>query len=315
MYDFLNDALFPKFRKFNSEDYSAYTIVYEKLFAPHADISPANLLEWLDIDNSLEVSRLDNAIVLRYNNPFEHNDTNYLILEPSISKHHIQKIYELGSTANTVLIREQPKLFVEHIEHDTDVLMTPNRASYEYILDAKQHATLQGTDFYRQRYEVNAFERKYPKDTLSLRIVETPSEKDKNLLRNLLSLWPLTANIANSLKNNREREAIERAINSLNSLNRPVAILSLDDQPIAFALYAVYGDTAIVGHVKVNYQLPFIFNYMVHRLAKHFADESVRYINFEQDLGIDGLREHKTRLRPVKMLEKVDITLRSEESQ
>ncbi len=314
MYDFLNDALFPKFRKFVSEDYSSYTAIYKKYFAPHADISPANLLEWLDIDDTLEISRLDDAIILKYNNPFEDNDINYLILEPVVSKDHIQKVYKHAGIDSRCIIREQPKLLVEHLENDSDLVLAPNRTSNEYILDVNQHASVEGTEFYRQRYEVRAFERIYSGRVLSLEVIQTATKDHKSLLSNLLGTWQLTANIANSLKDNREREAIERAIESLNFLNRPVAILFLDDQPVAFALFATYGDTAIVGHVKVDYDFPFIFNYMVHRLAKHFAKGSIRFINFEQDLGIDGLRAHKRRLRPIRMIEKVDITLRAKGS-
>lgn len=308
MYDFLNDALFPKFRKFIPEDYSPYRTVYEMYYAPHADISVANLVAWLDIDHTLEISRLDDAIVLRYRNPFEYDSENYLLLEPNLSKEHVRQIYDLALPADNVM-REHPKALLSKLENDPDILLVPNRASCEYILDVEQHASVLGGSFYRQRYEVTAFERIHSGRSLMMQIKEFASDDDKQLLFDLLSRWQLTANVSNSSKVNHERRAISRAIESLDVLQRPFAILLLDDKPIAFSLFAIYGDTAIVGHVKVDYEYRFIFDYMVHRLAKAFKDRSVKYINFEQDLGIEGLRLHKSRLRPIRMLEKVDIKL------
>jgi hypothetical protein len=307
MYNFLNDALFPTFRKFTTGDFLPYQLVYKKYYAPYADISPANLLAWFDIDNTLEISRLDDAIVLRYENTFEHNSINYLLLEPKVSKEHVIAIYALAPSLGNCILREQPRALLANLEEDPTFQITSNRASSEYILDVEQHVMVTGGAFYRQRYEVRAFERANQGKKLELRMTVSASNKDKELLKSLLSQWQLTANAANSTKENREREAISRAIASLDETDRPFAILFLDAKPIAFSLFAFYGDVAIVGHVKVDYEYPFVFDYMVHRLAKLFKDHAIKYINFEQDLGIEGLRSHKSRLRPVRMLEKADI--------
>lgn len=313
MYDFVNDALFPTFRKFTTEDYLPYQIVYQQLYAPYADISPANLFSWFDIDNTLEISRLDNALVLRYENPFEKNAPNYLLLEPIVSKEHVYKIYAHAPAGYACVMYEQPRSFLSKLESDPAFLITPNRASDEYILDVAQHTNVLGSSFYRQRYEVHAFERAQKHKKISMRMKQTATAKDKKLLHDLLSRWQLTANASNSSKENREREAISRAIDSLTLFHRPFAILFLDNTPVAFSLFALYGDTAIVGHVKVDYEYAFIFDYMVHRLARLFARRSITYINFEQDLGIEGLRAHKSKLRPVRMLEKANIMPRSGE--
>lgn len=311
MYDFVNDALFPTFRKFTTEDYSPYQAVYQKLYAPYADISPANLLAWLDIDNTLEISRLDDALVLRYENPFEQNAPNYFLLEAVASKEHVLKIYAHAPAGYACVMYEQPRAFLSELESDPAFMITPNRASDEYILDVAQHANILGSSFYRQRYEVHAFERAQKHKKISLRMKQKATTNDKKLLHDLLSRWQLTANASNSSEENREREALRRAIDSLTILRRPFAILFVDDTPVAFSLFAFYGNTAIVGHVKVDYEYAFVFDYMVHRLAKLFARHSITEINFEQDLGIEGLRAHKSKLRPVRMLEKANIMPRS----
>ncbi len=313
-YDFLNDAIFPQFRKFISDDYLPYQKIYETYYAPLADLSPANVYEWLDINQTLEVARLDDAIVFRYTNPFELNDTNYILLEPIVTKEHILQIYEYADAGVQCIMREQPRSLIKNLEADPTFLITPNRSSYEYILDTQQHTAVDGVEFSHIRYEVHAFERLHSLHSMKFEIKERVSDGDKALLLELLDRWPLTANPDNSLKDNREKEAIHKAIESLNYLPRSVALLSIDDQPAAFILFAIYNDTAIVGHVKVDYELPYIFDYVLHRFANEMNTRSISFINFEQDLGIEGLRAHKLRLRPVKLLEKVDIIPRTFQS-
>lgn len=311
MYDFLRDAQFPHFRKFTSADYLPYTDIYKKFYAPYADLSPANLVEWLDLDDTLEISLLDKALVLRYQNPFENGEINYLLLEPRVSKHHVEQIYALASPKKGhSVMREQPRALFTALENDSDLAITLNRDSDEYILDTIQHATLLGPQFYRKRYEINAFERLVAGKKIRIRTEHKATKKDRQLLLELLNQWPLTANPINSSRDNREREVIIKAIEALNALPRSFAILSLDQEPIAFILYAVYGNTAIIGHVKVNYELPYVFDYALHRFAKSLKRQNVPYINFEQDLGVKGLRLHKEQLRPLKMLQKVDVSLR-----
>jgi hypothetical protein len=61
---------------------------------------------------------------------------------------------------------------------------------------------------------------------------------------------------------------------------------------------------AIVG--KGDYYFPNIYGFMYQQLGEVF--QKYHYINFEEDLGIEGLRTAKTSYRPAKMLYKYKIT-------
>lgn len=63
-------------------------------------------------------------------------------------------------------------------------------------------------------------------------------------------------------------------------------------------------NTAAINHIKVNYSVQDIFRYTVYRLAKILKKSGIAEMNFEQDLGIEGIRTFKMRLRPSRFLEK-----------
>ena len=309
MYDFPTDAPFPSFRKFTTKDIKPYQKLYKASYAPYADISPANLLVWFDINQTLEVSRLDNATILRYKNPFDNYEKNYIILEPDISEDHVRRIYKLPGKKGIVRIKEQPANLTKSLKTNPAMLLTGNIDSYEYILDNDLLANLKGGRISRLREDVSFFERN--NDAISVQHMQTITKKDKLRLNNIIDGWSLTVHPNSKDKRpNLERSALKTAIELLDSLKRQVMILYVGEQPVGITIFTIYGDTAIIGHIKVDYTFKSAFSYSTHRLARLLLEFGVDYMNFEQDLGIDGLRHHKTLLRPIKMLKKVDVSLR-----
>ena len=155
MHDFLDDAVFPSFRKFTKTDIEPYKKLYAANYIPYADISPANLIVWFDVNHTLEISRLDDAIILRYDNPFDNYEKNYILLEHDISEEHVRSIYALPGTAHTTRIKEQPANLTQSLTTNSRILLTDNVDSYEYILDNQLLAELSGGRISRLREEVN----------------------------------------------------------------------------------------------------------------------------------------------------------------
>lgn len=160
MYDFLDDAVFPDFRRFALTDIEPYRKIYEKFYIPYADISPANLLVWFDINHTLEISCLDEALILRYDNPFDNHEKNYIVLEQEVSEAHIELIYKLPGKKNTVRIKEEPANITKSLTSSKTLSLIDNVDSYEYILDNKLLSELKGGPISRLREEVNHFQKK-----------------------------------------------------------------------------------------------------------------------------------------------------------
>jgi hypothetical protein len=307
MLDFLNDAYFPNFKRFTSSDFEAYELFYKSTFAPYGDISPTNLLVWLDIDGTLEIARLDDAIVLKYSNPFENLAQNYVLLEPIASYEHIEAIFSLAKNRDLIHMNEQPASPFMHLMNDQRLIIEPNRDSYEYILSTAQHTYLEGKAFSRQRRRVAFFEREHEDNDITIEYLDKPDEIIKSQLLDKVSSWQLNSkNDDDDL--NREFEALMFAIQSLEN-KRECLIIRINGEIASFTIHTIFDDNAIIGHLKVDYDIQYMFDYTTHHLAKELFKRGIAFMNFEQDLGIPGLRDHKMRLRPVKMLEKINIRL------
>lgn len=310
MYDFLNNAIYPNFRKFTDRDFIPYYNIYIKWFAPYADISPVNLLSWFDIDGSLEISRLDDAVILCYDNPFENLTKNYIILEPKVSIAHIDAIYSLGTEAVPVSLKEQPATLYQDIPDNSPFIFTENRDSFEYIFSTYEQSVLHGNSFSRQRRRIGLYERQHERSLIEVNYRETVAAQDKALMINIINSWKLTAEVTDD-RENREFEALLQAIQTSDLfIERKCLFLYINGKAVAFSLFSLYGDTANVAHIKVDYTIKYTFDYVTYLLARELNKRNIDFMNFEQDLGIPGLRDHKTRMRPVKMLKKIDITRR-----
>lgn len=309
---FIEDTLFPHFRKLTINDLLAYSDFYSRHLAPYADISPANLYSWLDIDGTLEISGIDGGLILKYANPFAHNSTSFLVLKPQIATDDLQRLVEYQRDNKYNLgLREQPIATVSSIIHDfpqNGFTVVPNRDSWEYILDVKAHAELIGREYDSRKRGIQWFEHEHSHEKIDLEYFSHPNDELKNRLYEAISLWQLTAKESETFDDtNREFEALVYAIGTLDTFNRHCIVLTLDSRIFGFGIFAIFDDTAIAGHLKVDYSLRRVFDYATYRLALVLNDLGIPYLNVEQDLGISNLRKHKQLMRPIRMLEKVDV--------
>jgi hypothetical protein len=313
MLDFINNAIFPIFRRFTADDHLPYRNIYENHYIPYASLSLPYLLTWQDIDHTLEISRLDDCIVLRYNNPYHDNQRNYLLVEPSVSEEHVRKIYELENYPNDTIIKEEPSTLVTQLKESDRLTIANDRDTFEYLYDVSQQATLDTPRDRHKRYQKLYFERTYP--AITIRYIEYPTAEDEQLMYDLSHRWRITVHTPNTpeaSEHHPERPSLNFSIQSLEAVTeRSALMVFVDGEPVSFVIFSVHDNTAVASHMKVNYEFKYIFDYTFYRLVNELKTRNVTYINLEEDLGIAGLRHHKSLLHPLTMLEKVNITYRS----
>ena len=109
-----------------------------------------------------------------------------------------------------------------------------------------------------------------------------------------------------------EGQAIDRTLSSALALDTRNLCLFLDGELQAVLLFheAIDGKHYIINHLKVDYTIPFIFDFMTCQIAKLAMDNSIPFLNIEMDLGIESLRQHKMGLRPAGFFKKYSIGLK-----
>ncbi len=107
-----------------------------------------------------------------------------------------------------------------------------------------------------------------------------------------------------------EKQALEKTLNFSQILNVNVDGLFINQALVAFAITEVVNNNAfaytnkpyssktlLIHFFRVDTSYKGISEYLFHKLAKQY-EENVEFINFEQDLGIQGLRKFKQYLKP-----------------
>jgi len=113
----------------------------------------------------------------------------------------------------------------------------------------------------------------------------------------------------NTLANKKESIAIERCLAHAHDLDIEGYGVCIDDQLVAFIIFELAsGATAMLHFGKADYKFPGASDYMKIELAKHLNKIDIKFMNIEQDLGIEGLRADKQSYKPVEFLKKYTLS-------
>jgi len=300
---------FPNFRLFTIEDIDWYYEYYlNNKLNPYVDINPANLFVWLGINNDLSICKLNEAIILRYTNVLNNNQNNVIPLSNPLSNSVVGAVMQLLKENDLPLeLVEVPSNICREL--DPTLWQTEDdRNSYEYILDVNQQVKLIGSDFYKQRNYIKSFEREHANDLIDIKFYNDFNEDVKEMFLHHISTMPFNSNPEAAQRNLVEPIAIRRNLELASKLQKKALIIKINDEVVSLSMVAYLDqNAAAINHLKVDYSLPNIFRYTVYQLAKTLKENGINEMNFEQDLGIPGLRTFKELMRPSRYLEKKTI--------
>lgn len=275
----------------------------------YADWAFGTLLTWWDFYDDLEYALHNDNLLIR---------SSYLALgaRPHITllgMNNVDKTIrdiahfqiERGEPA---YIASSPHYVIESIADPTQLAIEEDLDNAEYVLSTKDHSELQKKELKKIRHKVQAFQNAYSHLDIHTEIQPIITDDHKVRLINSLHTWD------NSFKNDRDKmesAVINKSLIHSDVLNLRSMTIYVGGVIAGFALFKYIDDVTInVNHMKVNYAYKDIFHYSMYRLAIHMASEGVKYLNIEQDLGIEGIRTYKQRLHPTEMKRKYSIIIK-----
>lgn len=194
---------------------------------------------------------------------------------------------------------QQISLINEIFDNKTQVLC--DESQYDYIYLAKELAEFKGKKFHSKKNHLNAF-KKYNWS------FEELTEKDFD---------ECIVFCANDYTNNNREEhhsavaeqfAIHTYFMNYHELGLKGGILRVDGKIVAVSIGERLNSETFVVHIeKADTSYRGAYTAMCNEFVKHFATD-VKYINREEDLGIEGLRKSKKSYNPVFLLQKDIIT-------
>ena len=184
--------------------------------------------------------------------------------------------------------------------------ITPERDNFDYVYLAQDLINLSGRKFHGKKNHLNAFRKEYP-DAKYLPITEEIIPK----CRAELNLWSETHKRANPDDPfiGYEQAAIHEIFDHFDKFKLKGGAILLNDKVVAFTFgERLNSDTAVIHVEKADPNIRGIYVAINQNFVEHEWPDMI-YINREEDMGIDGLRQAKESYKPVKLIEKFNATL------
>ena len=200
-----------------------------------------------------------------------------------------------------------PKTVADLLNQDHFVI-EEDRDNFDYIFSMTKLADYKGNSLMRQRSDCNRFMRVVP--SFRVESISLSDEAMKNAAYALFERW--SEQKGKAADSDHERVAFRRCIESAANLDLVAVGLFVDSRLVAFSVVGLLQAGFCIGHFEKaeSTKYPGIYAFLRKQVALTMLSLGIKYMNFEQDLGIAGLRENKKSYAPILMLRKFRVRLR-----
>lgn len=181
-----------------------------------------------------------------------------------------------------------------------------DRDNFDYVYLAQDLINLSGRKFHGKKNHLNAFKKEYL-DAKYLPI----TEKIIPQCREELNIWSELHKRANPDDPfiGYEQAAIHEIFDHFDKFKLKGGAILIEDKVVAFTFgEKLNSDTAVIHVEKADSNIRGIYVAINQSFVEHEWSDMI-YINREEDMGIEGLRQAKESYRPIKMIEKFNATL------
>ncbi len=298
-------SAYPKFKKLEVTD-KEHIERYTAKFPPYSDYNFFSLWTYNTADDIIFTILHDN-LVLRFRDYITNKkfytflgtnqipDTIETLLQLSVSEG-LEPVLKLipHASVKTILPGELPF----HIEQDRD--------NFDYVYLVSDIHELRNSQYHGQRNFINQFNKLYPHCRLVT--LDISDDAIQQQIIQLFQVWQ--RNAKKSLEEtDHELIAVKRAI----TFAHYVTTLSLgiydNSRLVGFIIADIASPEYAQSHfAKFDTSYKGIFCILFHSLASELFSRHIRYVNNEQDMGIQGLRNAKMQWHPHHFLEKYIIS-------
>jgi hypothetical protein len=300
---------FPQFSHLTLDDKQLYEDLVTD-YPPFSDISFATLNIWWNLEGKLEICLLNNNLVIKYYQSFDLENSGLSLIGKNKVDESIQVLFNyLKQDSEAVRLVHVPEFVIKAI-NERDQFKIKEEVDYnEYILDSHALASLEHPSHGRTRRKVKRFLREVEDRQVEIRQIDLSTAETQENIFNSIKDWEQTQSSAND-PDKTEHLALKKALKHSAELGIHNMGLYINDKLYGVFLYHHSFDNKyyIMNHLKVDYSIPYIFDYMTHHIANQASQENINFLNMEMDLGIENLRRHKMGLRPVDFFRKFTVS-------
>lgn len=271
-------------------------------FLPYSDFNFTSMFSW-NTDDSTAISLLNKNLVVRMPD----------YLDSSRHIHSVLGKNKIDNTLNYLLDDiDELRLVPEPVLECADLnrfTCQPDRDNFDYVYDVSHLTELAGGKYRKKRNKVNVFVKDHSDLELQVHARRQLNQADQQAIRALQLEWSKHSQQSQQELVN-ERHALERLLANADSFSLLTTLVVVDDRLVAFSIgeslqagYAIcHFEKAIAAHhTNLN-------TFVVTQMARSLQEVGCKYVNWEQDLGLEGLRQSKLSYHPSTMLKKFTVS-------
>jgi hypothetical protein len=177
----------------------------------------------------------------------------------------------------------------------------------DYLYDAAALRDLSGKTLHGQRNHFNRFRR-----ACNLYEYRPISAADRDEALGLVKAWCDERALDCRDMTQSDYMAIRQVFADFDALDVRGGSIRIGGRLVAFALGSLRGETAVIHFEKAATGYSGLYA-AINKLVLEHAFPQVRYVNREEDMGIDGLRQAKIAYGPIRMISKFEARLNRKE--
>lgn len=292
-------ASFPDFSKLDLTHKAELEIV-TKQFEPYSDFNYTSLHSW-NTDGSTEIAKLNGNVVIKLPD-YITGDTVYTLLGNKNIDETLNQLLTITPELNMV-----PEAVIKSIENQALFKISEAPEHHDYIFSLEHLSLLPGQKYRGKRKSIYRFTRTF-KNSYILNISDLSSSDTRSNIKSTFEKW-----VQERGKKNQdyisEQSAIHRLLNSMSLTNLIGIEIIIDKQMVGFSINEAHDNSYIICHFQKSIlSHKGIDVFLTSEVAKELMARGYTYVNWEQDLGLDGLKEMKSSYKPIKMLKKYTIS-------
>jgi len=185
--------------------------------------------------------------------------------------------------------------------NDERFILEEEREHFDYVYDVRDLIELKGRKFHDKKNKVNKFRSAYTYEYAAL----TPEMIGECL--KFEEYWCEERECEKYYGLHKERCAILEMLNNFDALDLTGGIIRIENKIVALTLgEKLLPDTFVIHIEKANSTIHGLYQVINQEFLMHEAADCT-FVNREQDLGIEGLRNSKMSYNPVKFIKKYRV--------
>lgn len=290
--------IFPEFKKIEISDKEEIEN-FTKNFPPYSQFHFVTLFCW-DVQEKRRISILNGNLIVKTTDDLS-GEIFYTFLGANNSHETIKTLFNISQKEGLKpvlnLIPQETANKFSNSEKSLSVKEDRNNFDYIYSINDLKHFC--GSKYAQSRNLLSRFHRKYP--NFKVKLFSLTEEDD---LRRFNEVW----NIWNYIKEGyveKEEIAIKRFLNNISHFELVNVMIYVDDKPVAFTISQVINKEFAISHfAKANYTYSGVTAAIMNETAKRLDELGCKYLNYEEDLGLQTLRRAKQSYQPAYFLKK-----------